>query len=150
MAQDFTCAISFCPGLTSLDPEFSYANFQLIASCVQHGVKGGCHRGKGRRPNTRTLSGTGPSPRGQWQTCGERVACLFRPTHSGYGNRADQVVGQTGAFALPAASKDAALVASLSPGNYSVVVAPANGTAGGTALLEVYDVPERVGFAKVH
>ena len=50
--------------------------------------------------------------------------------------------GQTGAFALSATtSKDAALVATLAPGNYSVVVTPVTGTAGGTALLEVYEVP---------
>jgi hypothetical protein len=48
---------------------------------------------------------------------------------------------QTGAFALAASSKDAALVAQLAPGNYSVVVSPVAGTAGGIALLEVYDVP---------
>lgn len=47
----------------------------------------------------------------------------------------------TGAFALPPTSKDAALIATLTPGNYSVEVTPATGTAGGTALLEVYDVP---------
>jgi hypothetical protein len=48
---------------------------------------------------------------------------------------------QSGAFLLPATSKDAALVATLAPGNYSVVVSPAVGTAGGTALLEVYTLP---------
>jgi sugar lactone lactonase YvrE len=45
-----------------------------------------------------------------------------------------------GAFVLPATSKDAALVATLQPGSYSVV---ASGTAGtsGVALVEVYEVP---------
>jgi hypothetical protein len=33
------------------------------------------------------------------------------------------------------------LVATLAPGNYSVVVSPAAGTASGTALLEVYTLP---------
>ena len=47
----------------------------------------------------------------------------------------------TGAFALSATSKDAALITTLVPGNYTVEVTPATGTAGGTALLEVYDVP---------
>ncbi|MBL9202364.1 MAG: hypothetical protein JNL39_17775 [Opitutaceae bacterium] len=45
-----------------------------------------------------------------------------------------------GAFALPATSKDAALVASLAPGNYSVQVSGVNGTTG-VALVEVYEVP---------
>ncbi len=49
--------------------------------------------------------------------------------------------GQTGAFALATGSKDAALVAQLAPGNYSVVVTPVTGSASGIALLEVYDVP---------
>ena len=48
---------------------------------------------------------------------------------------------QAGAFVLPANSKDAALVTTLAPGDYSVVVTPVSGTATGTALLEVYDVP---------
>ena len=48
---------------------------------------------------------------------------------------------QTGAFTLPATSRDAGLVATLVPGNYSVVVTPATGTVSGTALLEVYEVP---------
>jgi hypothetical protein len=47
---------------------------------------------------------------------------------------------QVGAFALPASSKDAALLATLQPGSYSVQV---SGTAGGTGLViaEVYEVP---------
>ncbi|MBL9186862.1 MAG: serine hydrolase [Opitutaceae bacterium] len=46
---------------------------------------------------------------------------------------------QVGAFALPAASKDAALLVTLSAGNYSVQVAGVGGT--GLALVEVYEVP---------
>lgn len=46
----------------------------------------------------------------------------------------------TGAFALPAGSKDAALVVELEPGAYTVQVEPEAG-AGGVALVEVYSVP---------
>lgn len=46
----------------------------------------------------------------------------------------------TGAFALPADSKDAALVVELPPGAYTVQVQPEAG-AGGAALVEVYSVP---------
>jgi CubicO group peptidase (beta-lactamase class C family) len=46
---------------------------------------------------------------------------------------------QVGAFALPAGSKDAALLVTLSAGNYSVQVSGVVGT--GTALVEVYEVP---------
>jgi hypothetical protein len=45
-----------------------------------------------------------------------------------------------GAFALPTTSKDAAIVAILSPGNYSVQVSGTAGTTG-VALVEVYEVP---------
>jgi hypothetical protein len=45
-----------------------------------------------------------------------------------------------GAFALPATSRDAALLATLPPGGYSVVVTGVAGAAG-SALVEVYEVP---------
>jgi hypothetical protein len=46
----------------------------------------------------------------------------------------------TGAFSLPATSKDAALLKTLPPGGYSVQVSAATGTTG-TAIIEVYEVP---------
>lgn len=47
---------------------------------------------------------------------------------------------QVGAFALPAGSRDAALLVTLAPGNYSVLASGvANAT--GVALVEIYDVP---------
>lgn len=46
---------------------------------------------------------------------------------------------QVGAFALPAASRDAALIATLEPGPYTVRVSGVGGT--GVALVEVYEVP---------
>lgn len=45
-----------------------------------------------------------------------------------------------GAFALPGTSQDAALLATLNPGDYSVVVTGVGGTSG-MGLVEVYDVP---------
>ncbi len=45
-----------------------------------------------------------------------------------------------GAFALPATSKDAALLTTLPPGGYSVQVTGVNNTTG-AALVEVYEVP---------
>jgi len=45
-----------------------------------------------------------------------------------------------GAFALPATSKDAALLVTLAPGNYTAQVTGVNGTTG-VALVEVYEVP---------
>lgn len=48
--------------------------------------------------------------------------------------------GQVGAFALPAGSKDAALLVNLQPGNYTVQVSGTGGTSG-VALIEVYEAP---------
>ncbi len=50
------------------------------------------------------------------------------------------VFTQVGAFALTPNSKDAALLATLAPGNYSVQVSGVAGTTG-SALVEIYEVP---------
>jgi hypothetical protein len=47
---------------------------------------------------------------------------------------------QVGAFALPAASRDAALLATLQPGNYTVQVIGVGNTTG-VGIVEVYEVP---------
>jgi len=47
---------------------------------------------------------------------------------------------RVGAFALAEGSKDSVILASLSPGAYTIQVSGANGTSG-VALVEVYDVP---------
>ena len=48
-----------------------------------------------------------------------------------------------GAFALPAGSRDAALVANLPPGLYTALVSANAGTAEGIALVEAYDIDDR-------
>jgi hypothetical protein len=45
-----------------------------------------------------------------------------------------------GAFALPAGSKDAALILTLAPGAYTAQVTAADGTATGVALVEIYEM----------
>lgn len=45
-----------------------------------------------------------------------------------------------GAFALPSGSKDAVILISLAPGNYTALISGANDTTG-IALVEVYEVP---------
>jgi hypothetical protein len=47
---------------------------------------------------------------------------------------------QVSAFALPAASRDAALVTTLQPGSYTVQVTGVGGTTG-VAIVEVYEMP---------
>ncbi len=54
--------------------------------------------------------------------------------------RLQAAFGRVGAFAFPAGSKDAALLVTLQPGNFTVQVSGANG-ANGLALLEIYEVP---------
>jgi len=45
-----------------------------------------------------------------------------------------------GAFALPAGSKDAAILTTLTPGSYTAVISGVGATTG-TALVELYAVP---------
>ena len=45
-----------------------------------------------------------------------------------------------GAFTLPAASKDAALLVTLAPGTYTAQVSGVNNTTG-VALVELYEIP---------
>jgi hypothetical protein len=47
---------------------------------------------------------------------------------------------QTGAFALPSGSKDAAMVIELPAGSYTAMVSGVNGSTG-TAMVEVYELP---------
>ncbi|MSU51451.1 MAG: hypothetical protein EXS37_20585 [Opitutus sp.] len=52
------------------------------------------------------------------------------------------VATRVGAFALSTpSSKDAVLLLTLAPGNYTAQVSPANATAGGTVIVEIYEVP---------
>lgn len=66
-------------------------------------------------------------------------------SNSGWSTSPDAVAiaaasAQVGAFALGAASADAAMIVSLAPGNYSAQVVGANGTAG-IAIIEIYELP---------
>ena len=58
----------------------------------------------------------------------------------GGGSALATAFAQVGAFALPATSRDAALLATLQPGSYTVQVDGVGGTTG-VALVEVYEVP---------
>jgi hypothetical protein len=48
---------------------------------------------------------------------------------------------QTGAFALPATTLDAAVLAQRGPGAYTATVSGPNTNANGVALVEIYEVP---------
>lgn len=60
-----------------------------------------------------------------------------------WNNLVDEVTpagAAVGAFALPARSRDAAIVLTLAPGSYTVEVTGGAGALPGTALVEIYDV----------
>ena len=63
-----------------------------------------------------------------WETSSGMTAALVAAT------------ARVGAFALPAGSRDAALLVTLQPGSYTVQVTGVGATAG-VALIEVYEVP---------
>ncbi len=52
-----------------------------------------------------------------------------------------QAARDTGAFALAAGSRDAAVILTLTPGAYTGQVDSADGTGSGTALVEIYELP---------
>ncbi len=48
---------------------------------------------------------------------------------------------QVGAFPIVAGSLDSAMIVSLAPGSYTAQINPVNGTTGGVAIIEVYELP---------
>ena len=48
---------------------------------------------------------------------------------------------EAGAFALAAGSRDSALIVTLAPGAYTAQITAADGTATGSALIEIYELP---------
>jgi hypothetical protein len=81
------------------------------------------------------IQGALADPRVQLYRDGQVIAANEDLTAS-----AAEAAARAGAFPLPAGSKDAALVFSVTPGAYSVILSGASGTTG-VALLEVYEVP---------
>ena len=67
---------------------------------------------------------------------------ILRASNNNWGDEpgADVAAVQAGAFALPAGSKDAAIVISLPPGAYTAIVSGADGGTG-EALVELYELP---------
>jgi len=99
------------------------------------------------------VRGVGPtlSRFGQTGLLGQPVLTLFDSSgkqlvaNTGWGTNANatQISAASvlaGAFALPSGSADSALLVTLTPGNYTAVVAGLNNSTG-LALIEVYGVP---------
>lgn len=64
-------------------------------------------------------------------------------TNEGWSNSAAIATAamQTGAFALPNGSKDAAVLITLNPGAYTALIKSAKNASSGVALIEIYEVP---------
>jgi hypothetical protein len=64
-------------------------------------------------------------------------------TNEGWANSAAIATAaiETGAFALPSGSKDAAVLLTLNHGAYSAQIKSAKNASSGVALIEIYEVP---------
>jgi hypothetical protein len=64
-------------------------------------------------------------------------------TNEGWANSAAIATAaiQTGSFALPSGSKDAAVLITLNPGAYTAQIKSAKSASSGVALIEIYEVP---------
>ena len=94
-------------------------------------------RGVGPTLGTFNVSGAMPQP----TLVGYDATGHMVGTNSGWADDATVASAalSTGAFTLPAGSRDAALLLTLTPGNYTFHLNPAPGSAGGVALFEAYD-----------
>jgi hypothetical protein len=103
----------------------------------------------GPLPKTVVLRGVGPGlvPFGVSNTLAHLQLSLYDASstllgvNAGWGGGADLAAdfAQVGAFALPPASTDAALVITLAPGAYSVVISDGAYDSGGNVMAEIYD-----------
>lgn len=94
---------------------------------------------------TAETSGTTASLRGVAHGLGQFVAVgsggIVLVSTDGTVEELTRLMADVGAFPFASASKDAALVVTLPPGNYSLV-ARGSESGGGVALLEIYEVDE--------
>ncbi len=81
------------------------------------------------------------APRLELLRSGNSTPVAINTGWSGGANSADlaSAAARSGAFALTAGSADAAILTTLTPGNYTAIVSAANGAAG-IGLVEVYDI----------
>ncbi len=108
---------------------------------------------RGQQPARYLIRGVGPTLAafGVNETLGDPVLTLTTDkgaivaTNDNWGTNANAaelavVATQAGAFALATNSRDAALLVTLPPGNYTALISGASGTSG-VALVEVFEVP---------
>ena len=71
----------------------------------------------------------------------DSAGALIATNDNWNGSDVSTAAAATGAFALDAGSKDAALLLTLAPGGYTFEVTGAPGTAPGEALADIYAAP---------
>lgn len=118
---------------------------QLIAGCT---VAGNGHkrllvRGVGPGLSGFGLSGVLPSPSVTlFDASGVSLGSNSGWSASAQTDQIEELVPESGAFALSQGSADSALLALLGPGNYTAVVGAQSGTVtNGIALVEIYETP---------
>lgn len=101
----------------------------------------------GPNPKTILIRGIGPSlaPFGIVGALADPKLAIYRgqtlvETNDNWPATLAPVFSQIGAFALPANSRDAAIVAVLAPGAYSAQLSP-TANESGVALIEIYEIP---------
>jgi hypothetical protein len=94
-------------------------------------------RGVGPTLGVFNVTGVMPQP----TLMGYDVSRRIIATNAGWADQPDiaSTAQSAGAFPLPAGSKDAAMVLTLAPGNYTFHLQPTAGTPNGVALFEAYD-----------
>ena len=138
----------------SVNPTAEYQRLISIASrgtvTVGDGALIGGFVVVGNAPKTLLIRGVGPALTG-FGVAGalaDPALTIYQDskvitTNEGWANSAAIATAaiQTGAFALPSGSKDAAVLITLNPGAYSAQVKSAKNASSGVALIEIYEVP---------
>jgi hypothetical protein len=129
------------------------ANLSTRASLATHGdtlIVGFVVQGSGAKPLLLRAIGPGLAGFGVGNTLADPRITLVTSTGARIADNDNWSAGTdaggltsafaaTGAFALPAGSRDAALLVALPPGAYTALVRSADAVSGGTVLAEIYD-----------
>ena len=138
----------------SLNPNADYQRLVNISSrgkvSPDDGVLIGGFIVTGNHPKTLLIRGIGPALTafGIAGALADPALTIYQDTkiiatNEGWGNSATITTAamETGAFALPSGSKDAAVLITLNPGAYTAQIKSAKNASSGVALIEIYEVP---------
>jgi len=138
----------------SLNPNADYQRLVNISSrglvTPDDGVLIGGFVVTGNAPKTLLIRGVGPglTSFGVARALADPALTIYQDskaisTNDGWANNAAITAAgiQTGAFALPGGSKDAAVLITLKPGAYTAQIKSAKNASSGVVLIEIYEVP---------